>query len=152
MFIRQYPWTEQRWLSDPDRIWKFWLTISNIRICNTQFYAFLHCSPSLNGHNSFNTFLYVELLNIFSKLASFYLCIIKQILNDKRHDLHWGFLNALSFLQLLMNLINLFNFKFCINVASYDLFNLLVQEFLFNDLRFNRVEWISKLMWDTSVN
>ena len=63
----------------------------------------------MNAHYFLYCIIKVEMFNIFTEFSRLDLGKIKEILDQKAHEVAWGFLNFDSFIQLIENILDLGN-------------------------------------------
>lgn len=110
---------------------------------------------SLDAHDFLNCLANVKCGNAWSELTSLDLGVIKEVLNDKSHELSWAVLDVTPVFQLSNDI---FNFGFGLSTQQvgklfFDHFSESVQQVpLLHVLGNYRVERVSQLVRDAGID
>mgnify|MGYP006102124241 CR=1 FL=1 len=106
----------------------------------------------MQTHNFLNHLPYVELLDVFAKLASFDLSKIEEILDEKAHHGRWSFLDFLALLEFLNYFVYLWKTEAVRNLILSNLNDLFVKGLFLNVDGTNGVQRISELVGDAGID
>ena len=111
--------------------------------------ALFLCFPFLNLHDIVYCIPNVKSFDVFSELASFYLWVVKKVLNHITHQVGGGVLHIQAIIQLYQNSLTLWGIYV---ILSQDLLHLRVQIGFKQVLGLQRVQRVPKLMGNCGVD